>query len=368
MKIAFISFSYNGIKPYGASEYSERLLKSISNCGHQIDFFCPYPGRKFRKIKHINYIYIKSSNFPMLRFLSFSLNLARQMKNLTYDLIHSNGGAGLFLKSGPDFETFHHFEEFRIKSFFVSLNYIIYRFALHRARHIIAIYDQATNELIKKEKIERKYISLLYNSIDFSILKQNLQFDNLRNKYLENENQKILLCLGSFTERRKNQILSLKTLKFLLKQKIDSKLIMIGMGPLKKELRKYAMEQSIHENVIFIEYVKDVFPYYSIADLLLVPSLYEGFGYPFIEGPACGCKFISFKTGIAPTVEKYGLGYTVSSSQEFMNKALIYLNNPEKVKKEGIKFVMNNFSMNSFSQKLKRIYNNYLDVKKIKSK
>jgi glycosyltransferase involved in cell wall biosynthesis len=41
---------------------------------------------------------------------------------------------------------------------------------------------------------------------------------------------------------------------------------------------------------------------YNLAELFVLPSLYEGFGIPLIEAMACGCPVITSKTGSPPEV------------------------------------------------------------------
>ena len=50
--------------------------------------------------------------------------------------------------------------------------------------------------------------------------------------------------------------------------------------------------------VIFAEFVPkvDLPAYYSGADVFVLPSLYEGFGFPPLEAMACGCPAVTSNT------------------------------------------------------------------------
>jgi len=60
----------------------------------------------------------------------------------------------------------------------------------------------------------------------------------------------------------------------------------------------------ISREVIFLGYVpEEELPYlYNGADLLLYPSLYEGFGFPILEAMACGTPVITSNISSLPEV------------------------------------------------------------------
>jgi glycosyltransferase involved in cell wall biosynthesis len=45
---------------------------------------------------------------------------------------------------------------------------------------------------------------------------------------------------------------------------------------------------------------------YNLADLLLFPSLYEGFGLPILEAQACGCPVLTSSVTSCPEVAGNG--------------------------------------------------------------
>jgi len=63
-------------------------------------------------------------------------------------------------------------------------------------------------------------------------------------------------------------------------------------------------ELGLRERVLFTNYVPDQYipALYNLADALVFPSLYEGFGMPVLEAMACGCPVVTSITGCSPEV------------------------------------------------------------------
>jgi glycosyltransferase involved in cell wall biosynthesis len=65
-----------------------------------------------------------------------------------------------------------------------------------------------------------------------------------------------------------------------------SKLLIVGDGPLRKELEDLSKERGIRDNVIFAGFRSDIKEILSAVDLLVVPSLLEGFPMVTLEAMA----------------------------------------------------------------------------------
>jgi len=81
-----------------------------------------------------------------------------------------------------------------------------------------------------------------------------------------------------------------------------------------------ALETGI-EGVRFFQRVTDemLAKLYRNAELLLFPSLYEGFGWPVVEANACGCPAVVSR--IAPLIEAGGNAATLISDPRDINEA-----------------------------------------------
>jgi glycosyltransferase involved in cell wall biosynthesis len=72
------------------------------------------------------------------------------------------------------------------------------------------------------------------------------------------------------------------------------------------EMKAYARDTGLENEIISIEGCdsEQLRALYSAAELLLFPSILEGFGWPIIEAQACGCRVVT--THRAPMTEVGG--------------------------------------------------------------
>lgn len=68
---------------------------------------------------------------------------------------------------------------------------------------------------------------------------------------------------------------------------------------------------------------EDLVKIYNLADSLLMPSLYEGFGLPVLEAMSCGCPVITSREGSLPEVGGEAVYYTDAYSTDSIKKAIL---------------------------------------------
>lgn len=113
------------------------------------------------------------------------------------------------------------------------------------------------------------------------------QSGEIRNRYGE----RIVLFVG--------KLRYYKGLTFLLKamKKVDAKLIVIGGGPLERQLKQQVREDDLEQRVFFLGDTdrRRLPSYYYACDLFCLPSIYrsEAFGLVQIEAHACGKPVVS---------------------------------------------------------------------------
>jgi D-inositol-3-phosphate glycosyltransferase len=91
------------------------------------------------------------------------------------------------------------------------------------------------------------------------------------------------------------------------------RLLMIGgdgpLAPEAKRLQRLAGELGLAGRVVLVGPLRqeELPPYYSAADLVLIPSLYESFGLVGLEALACGTPVVATPVGAMPGILREGL-------------------------------------------------------------
>jgi glycosyltransferase involved in cell wall biosynthesis len=75
-----------------------------------------------------------------------------------------------------------------------------------------------------------------------------------------------------------------------------------------RRVREYLLKTGWHESdlegISFLGFLphEDLVALYNLADLFVMPSFYEGFGFSLVEAMASGCPVVASRTGACPEV------------------------------------------------------------------
>lgn len=108
----------------------------------------------------------------------------------------------------------------------------------------------------------------------------------LRSK-MQLEDQKVLLHVGNFTPA-KNHFFLLDLLGALLKTSSNVRLILIGDGELAESVVEYGERLGVNHHVTYLGQLTNPADYYDVADIFVMPSLFESFGTALLEAQCAG--------------------------------------------------------------------------------
>ena len=133
------------------------------------------------------------------------------------------------------------------------------------------------------------------------VIYNGLELDTIRKKAKEplnaSEKEKLtdkmmILCVGRLS-RQKGHSHLLKAVKKLKEEGFPVQLIILGEGDLRPSLEKLAVQLGIEDDVSLPGFCKNPYKYMACADVVVMPSLYEGFSNVILEALACGAPVIS---------------------------------------------------------------------------
>jgi glycosyltransferase EpsF len=135
----------------------------------------------------------------------------------------------------------------------------------------------------------KRNVQVLKNSIDseyfVKIGEENK--DYLRKQFNINDSALVLLQIGRLNPIKNHQF-SLKIANELKNKNIKFKLFFAGKGGLLRQLEEQVKGLNLENEIVFLGLRTDVANLLAGSDLMLMPSLYEGFGVVLLEAQAIG--------------------------------------------------------------------------------
>lgn len=178
-----------------------------------------------------------------------------------------------------------------------------------RRADCITVNSQSTkNDLMRIIKVQDSKIVLIYHAANerFLPVTDNSRLDEVKKRYQLPER---FIFFVSVLEPRKNLNGLIRAFAgFRDKHPELSHRLIIGggrgFGWKNESIFKLVEDLGLKERVRFLGFVPDddLPAIYSLADLFVLPSFYEGFGVPVLEAMMCGCPVITSNVSSLPEV------------------------------------------------------------------
>ena len=131
-------------------------------------------------------------------------------------------------------------------------------------------------------------VFLLNNAIDITKFKYDEKIRERKRQELGiNKDALVIGHIGRFVTVKNHSFL-LEIFKEINKKEENSKLILVGQGPLENKIKNKINSLHLNEKVIFLGQRNDANELYQAFDVFLLPSLYEGLPVVGVEAQASG--------------------------------------------------------------------------------
>lgn len=275
------------------------LYRNIDRSKIQFDFFVMYPDKYFYDdeiVKLGGKVYYSTVRLDKNIF-KYMKKLEEIIKENNYKIVHVHAFTiGYFaLKTAKKCKVpvriAHSHNNQTVKDEKIILKKVLQKIYTIYATDLFACSEEAGKYLFKRKKF-----NVLNNSID----SMKFVFDEeIRKKVRKNlnikENEFLVGHIGRL-HAQKNHNFLLDVFVELKKKIKESKLLLIGDGPLEEDIKKKIKRLNIEQDVIMLKNRSDVNELYMAMDVFILPSLFEGLGIVAVEAQASGTPCLTADT------------------------------------------------------------------------
>lgn len=214
--------------------------------------------------------------------------------------------------------------------------------------------SQSASDWLFGDQIPKASIKILNNAID---TKQFLYNEDIRLKYRRNlglEDCFVLGHVGRFTYQKNHEMI-IDMFKKVCDRVENARLILVGDGPLKKDIYEKATKNNILDKILFLGRRSDVANLMQAMDVFLLPSRFEGLGFVLIEAQSTGLKclaseFVPKETKITSLIE-----YLPYNIDEWYEKIILYVDGYKRTSKVD-KIINQGYSLEEQIKQIEELY------------
>jgi glycogen(starch) synthase len=187
------------------------------------------------------------------------------------------------------------------------------RWMAHRAERVIVCSYYMRGHVADIFDLDERRIAVIPNGVDPSELRPSGDLGALRARFAAPD-EKLVLLVGRLVYEKGFQ-LALDALPAVVEQVENVRFLVAGSGTHESALKEQAERLGLTGRGTFLGWIGDdvLHSLYAIADLCVVPSIYEPFGLVALEAMASGCPCIVADTGglreVVPVGERVGLRF-----------------------------------------------------------
>ncbi|AFV11757.1 glycosyltransferase [Thermacetogenium phaeum DSM 12270] len=230
-------------------------------------------------------------------------SLSRLIGAYDIDLVHTHGilagiiGATAALLAGCRrvVATAHNFPK-PGTPFFWAYRVFLALLARMQQSHLITVSNALKKEIERLGWFPEDRISVVCNGLDVGYFPVGVARTALREQLGINGNWPVIGTVARLEPQKGVRIL-LEALKYIDKEYGPVYLLIVGDGPERGSLQRFAVELNLAERVIFTGYRSDVRELLSLLDVVAVPSLSEGFSIFCLEALAAGRPVVASSVG-----------------------------------------------------------------------
>jgi glycosyltransferase involved in cell wall biosynthesis len=238
------------------------------------------------------------------------------------------------------------------------------RWSLPAARRVVTVCGPFAKMLAATRGVSPERLHVLPNSMEPAPPPDSSKVQELSHSLGLPENSRVILSVGRLSSE-KAQIDLLRA--FALMRTPELRLVLVGDGIDRSPLEESAVSLGIADGVIFAGQHRNVWPFYRLADIFVLPSLSEGSPIVLLEAMMARTPIVATEVGGVPeTVEHESSALLVPARDpeklaEAMRRLLGSTELSERLAANGFARVKEQFSVRAYYDRLRHILDAVLE-------
>jgi len=298
----------------GAENVVLNIIKSLEQ---SYEFLYVSPDGSIREVlneKKVNYIPLTDNNFASLNSI---------IKKWKPDIIHAHDFRASikasFLPCHANKISHLHQNPTWIRT--INIKSILYLLSCIKTDKIVTVSPEVLEEMCFKKIIKAK-THVLENHINTEAILKAANAKKLANPF-------DLAFVGRLTEV-KDPSRFIRIVKKIKEVKRDIRAVIIGDGELRDECEKLINSYDLNHNVELMGFLANPFPILNNSKILVMTSIWEGFGLVAVEAMTLGKPVIAPPVGGLNTIITKESGSLCESDEDFIKKIRELLNNKDE--------------------------------------
>jgi len=358
MKVILLSGVVFPFHHYGGMQkYVYYLGKYLVRQGLDVEIVTSWrKGLKSQVYDGINYTFICPPIWHGLGYQGFSLNAARYLRKRDFDILHSFlGVACYYLRLGgraPVVVQAFGNEAFKLDNPILNLisqpmQWAI-SYSMKHADSIASSGEVNAREITNLFKVPPQKLFYLLDGVDLGLVEGYLSNVKITRAKIGIDDADLVLINVNRLDRNKGVPYLIDAMK-ILSQELDVRLILVGTGSQEQKIKGQIRELGLENKVVHFKNIseEEVFQLYTLADISVTPTLFEGLPLVILEAMACGKPVVASNVSEVPQVVKPG-----------QNGFLVPPKNPEAIAAAVLEIHRNDLKA-EFGQRSKEIVKGY---------
>ena len=297
-----VAFDGTTLRPErtGVGYYTEHLLRHLLQCGDDVELSV-ISDRPIETTSPLpSCVRVPTGSWTISRLLWMQTIAPRVLRDLRPDVAHFTNGMTPLASPVPTGVTIHDMSLTLYPRYHpprrVLLNRPLVNMAARRADAIITVSESAKRDILDVFGLAPDRVHVVHEAAapSFRRVQDQDVLDRVRARYGLAE--RFILYVGTIEPRKNLLKLCEGFARRRAKGDLPHQLVCAGpYGWLSRGLADHIARLGIAEPTRFTGYVpfEDLPALYTLAEMFVFPSLYEGFGLPVVEAMACGTPVIT---------------------------------------------------------------------------